>query len=45
MTGNGGKDPHHLPVLYANTPEGPLSLNITIQLTAHEPPGYAVWME
>ena len=43
MTDNGGKDPHHLPVLYANTSEGPLSLNIAIQLTAHELPGYAVW--
>ena len=34
----GEKDSHHLPVLHASAPERPLLVNITVQLTAHDPP-------
>ena len=42
----GKKDSHHLPVLHASASERPLLVNITIQLTAHDPPwAMLCWME
>ena len=44
-TDHGGRL-HHLPVPHANTSEGPLLVNVTVQLTAHKPPlGYAMCAE